>query len=97
MVMSIEAEFQRTLEMMGRRRGIDLDAAMVAEFMGPRIQWLSGIVDHPGYQEALQDAAGLVLLKAAGRMVDIADAADAELFGTIVGMLSIAARIAAGV
>lgn len=86
------------LEDTARRIGLQLegDAQAWREYAAERMLHLSGILDQPGYLEAVTTEAVNVALKAAGSAVDNADAVDRELIGVIAGGLVVGARALAG-
>lgn len=95
---ALTLEFKILLSDTAARLGIQIDGNMdeVRLYAAERMEHLSTIVDQRGFHEALVAEAANVTMKAAGRAVDMGDAADAELFGVIAGALGIAARAIAG-
>lgn len=91
--MNIAQEFERVLADTADRLGVSLgDLDAVRGYAAERMLHLSGIVDEPGYLEALRAEGLNVALMAAGAAVDAADAIDRELVGVVTGLLGMGAR-----
>lgn len=84
--------FVDQLEKAAKELGVDLKRSgqEVAQYFDQRAAHLSTIMGEPGIDEALAAERDSVLLFAAGRSVDVADAADAQLIGIVRGALAIA-------
>lgn len=79
------------------RMGIELKQSdeAIRTYIAQRSLHLSTAVNQPGFEFAVRAEAVNVMLFAAGRSVVLADAADRELFGTIIGVLGTTATLIA--
>lgn len=86
------------LEATAQRLGLSLEGNVAAwrAYAAERMLHLSGIIDQPGYGEAVVTEAVNVALQAAGSAVDSVDALDRELVGVLAGGLVVGARALAG-
>lgn len=86
------------LERAARESGVDLAASGrdLALYANERAAELVAAAGEPGYDRALDAARDAVLLYAAGRAVDAADAADARLIGVVEAGLAVATRALVG-
>lgn len=97
--MNLAEELERTLRNTAARLGVELKDNLddVRGYASERMLHLSGIVDEPGYDEALVAEAVNVALAAAGETVESADDVDRELLGVVGGFLAAGARALAAV
>lgn len=91
-------EMIRVIEQAAFRLGRDVETygSELKDYAATRMEFLSTILDEPGFDEALEAERDNVVLKMALGIVDGADAADAELLGVVAGTLSMGARLLAG-
>lgn len=94
----LAADLGAQLEATAKRLGMSLrgNGEKWRAYAAERMLHLSGIVDQPGYGEAVVAAALNTALEAAGGAVDSADQLDREFVGTIAGGLVVGARALAG-
>ena len=78
-----------------RDAGVDLQktGAALREYVAERMLHLATITGEPGYAEALQAEGQAVVLFAANRAIDAADAMDARVLGIVEGLLRAGARL----
>tara|TARA_R110000803_G_scaffold20201_12_gene52267 strand:- start:1703 stop:2008 length:306 start_codon:yes stop_codon:yes gene_type:complete len=91
-------EFGNMLEQAGVELGKEFEQSIkdIREYAAQRMMHLSMIIDEPGYLEALVAERDSIALFAGIKTVQIADAADAQLIGTIGGAIRIGALALAG-
>ncbi len=95
--MDLAHELERTLRESADRLGVSLNENTdeVRNYTSERMLHLSGIIDEPGYSQALVAEGINVALKAVEGSVETADEVDKELLGMVIGALSIGARAVA--
>ena len=93
--MNVFDELIRLVGEAGKRLGAEAEAdgQEVRDYIKARAFHLAGIINEPGYDEALEAERDNVLLKMGLTAVEIGDAADAELKGMLTSGLGIIASI----
>lgn len=90
---SVADEFVLLIQSAAKELGKSVNASRVRALAENKMVQLAAAVGQPGYDQALIAARNTVAMELGLEAVSVADAADAQLRGVIMGALSMGARL----